>query len=214
MGLNASFDLLLRSDLPLGGLDDLIWKNLVDGAESSTHPWNLGSFSTIWHEDGSSPRPQCRTVVLRDANQTRRSIDFYTDVRSEKIRQLIAGKSFASVSWLFYESKTKIQLRFDGHAEVIDGDEADAIWQHTALDSRASYLSIRPPGERVDEIQPPSTDDRMVSKNESERGRANFRVVRTQVQRIDWLYLRRGNHVRATIDYHGDGRPDSCWVIP
>ncbi|WP_197455701.1 PNPOx family protein [Stieleria neptunia] len=214
MGLQAAFDLLLRSDQPLVELDDLVWQSLRAGANSSDHPWNLGAFSTIDSAHPQFPRPDCRTVVLRHADQQRRTIDFYTDVRSDKIRQLNSGHSPALACWMFYEASTKIQLRLDGTAEVIDGVQADQAWEQTPLVSRSAYLSLRRPGDRFDGPQPPDTGDRTVSQAESERGRANFRIVRTTVRQADWLYLRRQGHVRATIGYGIDGKSDVSWVVP
>lgn len=212
--LQSAFDGLLHSDQPLSGLDDLIWQSLRDGADSSDHPWNLGAFSTIDSAHPQFPRPECRKVVLRHADQQRRTIDFYTDVRSDKIRQLNSGHSPALACWLFYEATTKIQLRLDGMAEVIDGEQADEVWKQTAADSRASYLSIDPPGERVNDPLPPSTADRFVTQEVSERGRKNFRIVRTTVRHADWLYLRRQGHVRSMIDYDASGAIDAFWVVP
>nr|WP_286178068.1 pyridoxamine 5'-phosphate oxidase family protein [Rhodopirellula sp. JC639] len=184
------------------------------GAESSQHPWNLGAFSTIDPRDASSPHPKCRTVVLRHADPSRHAVDFYTDVRSDKVRQLSAAGSPAPACWLFYDPASRIQLRLDGMAEVIDGQQADDVWQQTTADSRASYLSIRPPGERVNDPQPPSTADRFVTAEESERGRQNFRIVRTTVRHADWLYLRRQGHVRSAINYDASGGIDAFWVVP
>ncbi|WP_372898033.1 pyridoxamine 5'-phosphate oxidase family protein [Stieleria sp.] len=214
MAISSAFDQLLQSDQPLAELDALIWKTLCGGAESSQHPWNLGAFSTIDLPDGTIPHPKCRTVVLRHADPPRRAIDFYTDMRSDKIEQLNALGSPAPVSWLFYDPASKIQLRLDGTAEVIDRDQADEAWRQTTPDSRASYLSVRPPGERVNNPQPPSTADRFVTREESERGRENFRIVRTTVRHADWLYLRRRGHVRSVIDYEAAGGIDAYWVVP
>ncbi|QEG02664.1 pyridoxamine 5'-phosphate oxidase [Stieleria maiorica] len=214
MTLSLAFDRLLQSDQPLDGLDALIWNTLLGGAESSQHPWNLGAFSTTDLQRGAIPQPKCRTVVLRHADPRRHAVDFYTDVRSDKVRQLNAAGSPAPVCWLFYDPASKIQLRLDGAAVVIDGDQADEVWRQTTPDSRASYLSIRPPGERVNASQPPSTADRFVTREESERGRENFRIVRTTVRHADWLYLRRQGHVRSAIDYDASGGIDAHWVVP
>ena len=214
VGLSTAFDLQLNSDDPISGMDSLIWNHLSAGAESSEHPWNLGFLSTIDRSTGDVVRPRSRTVVLRDARRQSLTLECHTDVRSEKVRQVTSQPAPSPVSWLFYEASTKIQLRLDGVAEVIDGSEADAAWQRTMLQTRSSYLSIRTPGERYAGHQPPKTDDRNVSQAESERGRAHFRIVRMRVEQADWLYLRRQGHVRAKIDYDAEGRADVYWVVP
>jgi hypothetical protein len=204
----------MESKHPLSGLDSLIWQSLTAGAESSNHPWNLGFLSTIDGFSRDSVRPRTRTVVLRDANRQSLTIDCHTDVRSGKVRQLTAQSQPSPVSWLFYEASTKIQLRLDGVAEVVNDDEADRAWQRTMLETRSSYLSIRTPGERSDGDQAPETDDRFVSQAASERGRANFRIVRMHVIHADWLFLRREGHLRAKIDYDAEGKADVYWVVP
>ena len=214
MQLQSAFDRLLRATEPLSGLDALIWQSLATGSNSSKHPWNLGSLATLEHSRDALARPKCRTVVLRRADRHLLTIDCHTDVRSAKVRQLGSNINASSASWLFYDTTSKIQLRLEGVTEVIDGDEADAAWEQTSLQSRSSYLSIRPPGQRVEESLPPDTSDRLVASQDSERGRSNFRIVRTRVHFADWLYLRHGHHVRATIDYGADGRVEPCWVVP
>jgi len=62
--------------------------------------------------------------------------------------------------------------------------------------------------------QPPDTSDRIVTAAESERGRDNFRIIRTTVRHVDWLYLRRGAHVRAHLDYQASPHESCRWVVP
>lgn len=212
--LSSSFDLLLDSPQPLRELENLIWQHLQAAAGSSDHPWNLASFSTIDSGNDAVARPKTRTVVLREVDHGSLTVDFYTDVRSEKVRQVSRAREASPVSWLFYERSTKIQLRLDGHAEVINDERADAAWMRTTPDNRASYLSIRPPGERHDDPHPPATDDRFVPVAQSSRGRTNFRIIRTTIQHVDWLYLRNQGHVRATIDYDTADEVDVVWVVP
>ncbi len=212
MDLRSAFDLLLDKADPLHGLDDLIWQSLSAGSESAKHPWNIGCLATISNA-ASSVSPRCRTVVLRRVDQPSRIIECHTDVRSEKVEQLGEYQKRSPVSWLFYESSTKIQLRLEGLAEVINGEEADEAWKSTSLQSRAAYLSIESPGSPWSGPLPPDTSDRSVTLLESERGRANFRIVRTKVESADWLYLKREGHVRAKLDYDTGGESAAHWVV-
>jgi hypothetical protein len=97
---------------------------------------------------------------------------------------------------------------------VINGDEADRAWQATPLRSRAAYLSIPTPGAATEGSQPPETSDRQTTLAESERGRDNFRIVRTRVDSVDLLYLREGGHVRAKLSYPADSAVIADWVVP
>jgi pyridoxamine 5'-phosphate oxidase len=214
VGLQSEFDSLLDSPDPLSGLDSLIWDNLTAGSRSFEHPWRLGSLSTIEVAADSSVRPQSRTVVLRHADSNARLVECHTDVRSGKVGQLNQGQSGAEASWLFYEHGTGIQLRLNGLTHVIDGDEADRAWRATPLRSRAAYLSIPTPGEPTQGPKPPDTSDRQTTLAESERGRVDFRIVRTRVDTVDLVYLRRGGHVRAKLSYPTDSAVTVTWVVP
>lgn len=210
MGLRSAFDLLLASKDPLSGMDALVWQSLSGGACSKKHPWNEGTFSTIAMNGTSLTRPKSRTVILRKADRSTLSIDFHTDIRSAKTKQL----DNENVCWLFYASATKIQLRLEGAAALIDGEEADFAWAQTSIRSRSAYLSLASPGTVVTDQHPPDTSDRSVSLSESERGRTNFRIVRTKITSADWLYLRREGHVRAQLIYKDAGVCDGHWLVP
>ena len=212
MGLQAAFDLLLASESALKGLDALIWQSLAAAATSAKHPWTNGCLTTISTIDGERPCPSSRTVVLRRCDVAARTIDCYTDVRSSKVNELESRGG--AVCWLFYHPSTKIQLRLQGSANVVNDKQADAEWETVSLRSRSAYLSVEPPGKAVVNPQPPSTDDRFVEQEESERGRENFRLIRTQVETVDWLYLRQGGHVRASLEYGGKESVQESWLVP
>lgn len=207
MSMATEFDSHLKSR-SLEELDALIWRILADAVSSPDHPWNLAAFSTV----SSTSTPACRTVVLREANSAARTIACYTDVRSQKVDDLHSQKR-PHAAWMFYDRDSKIQLRIEGETQVISGAEADQAWNDTSVESRAAYLSIATPGLVTEERSPPDTGDRIVSRDQSERGRQNFRIVRSDVRHIDWLYLKRDGHMRATINYL-DGQPVARWLVP
>ena len=210
MSLQAAFDLLLGADEPLLELDQFVWQSLSEGVQSKGHPWNEADFATIDITDGAAA-PRSRTVILRGADQASRTLDCYTDVRAGKVTQIQA--SGGEVCWLFYKPTTKIQLRLEGVASIIDGPTADEAWQQTPLQSREAYLSLATPGNAVPGVHPPDTGDRKVSEPSSERGRENFRIVHTRITKGDLLYLRAGGHVRAQFSYSDSGQAHSTWVV-
>jgi hypothetical protein len=214
MGLRSAFDAVLVAPEPLAQLDELIWQSMGAGARSSRHPWNEGVLSTVDVDAGGLPAPRVRTVILRGVDRQSCTIDCHTDARSAKVRQLDYWERKPQASWLFYSSSIKIQLRLEGTAELINDETADEAWNQTSLLSRSAYVSIEPPGLPHDGEQPPSTGDRIVTQLESERGRANFRILRTTIRRADLLYLRRSGHVRAQLDYARPDRVSATWVVP
>ena len=130
---------------------------------------------------------------------------------SEELEKSNLGRN---VSWLFYATDSKIQLRLEGTAVLIDGEEADEAWAQTSTFSRSAYVSIASPGTVAAGGHPPDTSDRVVTPAESERGRTNFRIVRTTVAAADCLYLRQEGHVRARLIYHPSGQCDCQWLVP
>jgi pyridoxamine 5'-phosphate oxidase len=212
MELQAAFDHLLSNESPLDGLDALVWHSLAAGATASKHPWATGCLTTISKSGDEQSFPSSRTVVLRRCDVAARTLDFHTDARSPKVQELECGQ--AAVCWLFYHPSTKIQLRLQGTASVVNDRQTDAAWEAVSLLSRSAYLSFDPPSKAVTGSRPPSTTERFVELAESERGRENFRLIRTQVELVDWLYLRQGGHVRASIAYDEKSSVEASWLIP
>lgn len=212
--MKTEFDSAVRSSEPLKRIDQLIWQHLGDAVRTKDHPWKEGYFSTVAYDASGKARPSTRTVILRAWEAEWRTLDFHTDVRSPKVQQLDSSGGAAPVCWLFYDRSEKVQVRMEGTARVIDGDLADEAWRDTWLPSRSSYLSLAQPGASTPEQTPPDTSDRNVSQQESERGRVNFRIVRTSVESADWLYLRREGHLRASFNYDKGEIKHRHWLVP
>ncbi len=214
MSLRTAFDDILTSLEPLGQLDDWLWQSLLGGVASKRHPWNLGAFSTVEVDRAGLASPRTRTVILRGVNRESRCLDFFTDIRSAKVHQLNEENGLSEVGWLFYRPSTKIQLRLEGSVVAVGIEQEEKAWKTTPLRSRAVYASIEPPGLVRPSTQPPDTSDREVTEVESERGRENFRVIRTVVRSADVLYLRNEGHVRARLDYAAEGSVTARWLVP
>lgn len=212
MDLTSELDQRLGSSEALEQLDSFVWCHLSTALDSREHPWNEACFSTLAVRPGKPSLPKSRMVILRGVDQHERSVDCYTDVRSSKISELDA--SGGGACWLFYRADSKIQLRLEGQATILDGELADRAWRNTPLRSREAYLSLATPGNEVSGSEPPDTSDRSVDEDASERGRANFRIVRTHVVSGDLLYLRRGGHVRARLSCDSNQKPTWRWIVP
>jgi hypothetical protein len=234
MTLRSEFDQLLTQPEPLGHLHHWLWEGLREGAHSKRHAWNAAAFSTLELNDQGIIAPRTRTVIIRKIDSEKRSIDFYTDVRTAKVHQLqvesrlsvLAGiedvqststrpeASNADVCWMFYRPTTKIQVRLEGIAALMSVEEDESAWRLMPLRQRANYSSIEPPGLVLPSSQPPDTSDRELTAMESDRGRENFRICRTVMRNADILYLREKGHVRARIDYLPEGGISAHWLVP
>ncbi|QDV63595.1 PNPOx family protein [Crateriforma conspicua] len=215
--LQADFDDLLSAPRPLESLDSLIWKTLASAADQAGHPWKEAAVATLQTPTQASqtPCPEIRTIILRRVDEDARTIDFHTDLRSPKVDQIRHAGDPSPISWLFYDSSSKIQLRLSGTATVVSGAAAQAAWESVREPARDNYRSAAAPGTFHAGDDPPSDDQRLVQWSEdSDAGRRWFCIVRTTITTADWLYLRRGGHVRASVNYSTTGRSTGRWVMP
>jgi len=204
---HPEFDARLGDDLP-AILDDA-WQRLLAGADSGKHPFHTPVYATV-DEDHT---PDGRVVVLRRADPADRALLCHTDLRSPKVVQL---RLRPRAAWTFYDAPAKLQLRAYGSTTVHDADNlADAQWQASNLSSRRCYLAPRPPGE-PSAVPSPNLPDhvqgRVPTEPETQPGRPNFAVLRTVVDRLDWLFLHHAGHRRARFDWPADGPPEARWL--
>lgn len=191
-------------------LEDLekdCWLRLVNGAIKSRDPFHTPCVATI-----DSGEVNMRTVVLRKALPILRELRFHTDTRSKKWKELAINNS---ISALFYDASSRIQLRIKGKAELhFNNDITDEAWQKTALSSRRCYLTNESPSS-FSAIPTSGLTEKIEQEiftlEESEVGKQHFGIVAIQVQSIEWLWLHHAGHRRAFFDYVNDC---NSWMIP
>ena len=86
------------------------WR-LGAAVRSADHPFRLFTLATV----GPDRYPHARTVVLRGFDPVERSVSFYTDCRSPKVRHM-AGEP--RVALLFYDPTARLQLRIPASARL------------------------------------------------------------------------------------------------
>ena len=191
-------------------LEDLekdCWLRLVNGAIKSRDPFHTPCVATI-----DSGEVNMRTVVLRKALPTLRELRFHTDTRSKKWKELAINNS---ISALFYDASSRIQLRVKGKAELYFNNDITAeAWSKTALSSRRCYLTNQSPSS-FSAIPTSGLTEKIEQENftleESEVGKEHFGIVAIQVESIEWLWLHHAGHRRAFFDYVNDC---NSWMIP
>ncbi|MEM9253633.1 MAG: hypothetical protein AAGB29_14915, partial [Planctomycetota bacterium] len=118
--------------------------------------------------------------------------------------------------WCFYDAGAKLQLRCLGQTTVhVDDALADERWQASALSSRRCYLAPHPPGEPSDAPSPnlpEAVRGRVPDADETKPGRAHFAVIRTVIDRLDWLYLAHDGHRRARFTWSDQGDLAATWL--
>ena len=83
-------------------------------------------------------RPSVRTVLLKGLDD--RGFVFYTNYNSRKARELAqTGRG----SLMFYWRSLERQVRVDGRAEKVDGEESDAYFATRPIESRWSVYASR-----------------------------------------------------------------------
>jgi hypothetical protein len=194
------------------GLGDVlarIWAMLARGAGEPDAAFRTAVLGTVGDAGGA-----LRTVILRFCDPRARVIACHTDRRSAKVAELART---ASAEWLFFEPSARIQVRAAGPTRVeVDGELVERLWRAASPRIRLAYLGEEAPGTAS---AAPTTGipavylERDPSPEESESGRHRFAVVRSRIERIDWVRLGdRSNH-RARFLWR-DEALDASWVSP
>jgi pyridoxamine 5'-phosphate oxidase len=186
-------------------LDDVLanaWQLMEQGVASRRHGFHHAAVATI----GTSGLPRLRTVILRSANSQNNSLQFNTDVRSEKCKDLAMN---ANVSAIFYDEPSRTQVRVEGRASLHKTDElADASWAAAQPMSKINYGIMPEPGRVIDT---PDGFTMPAPQTDVEWAREYFAVVKVQVQHLQWLYLRKGGQCCAVFDLRSGSKH---WTVP
>jgi hypothetical protein len=170
--------------LRLEDIDKDCWQKLAIGAGKPDADFH---FLTLASVDLQS-KPQARTVVLRGVDPVNRVLEFHTDIRSTKWRELANNPH---VTVLGYENKT--QLRMQGTVELHAGnsERAEAAWNLLSARTQKTYAGPAPGTDLSAETYP--------------SGKVNFGVVLCRVNLLDWCLLARDSNQRALISYSAGG---------
>jgi len=176
------------------------WRLLTRGVQDRRSGFHTPAITTI----GLDGAPSARTVVLRHVNETARSIRFHTDMRAPKIEEL---KRDPRIAALFYDFKSKLQLRVNGLATIHEPATPLALqcWEGSQEKSRVCYTQLSPP--RMPLHDPHEGEIR------GSTGLEHFSVVTIEVQKLEWLYLHHEGHRRALFEWR-DGQCHKQWLAP
>jgi pyridoxine/pyridoxamine 5'-phosphate oxidase len=193
----------------LDPLLDGLWSQLENAVTNRRHAFHTPALSTVHELSVAS-----RIVVLRAASRHTRQIICHTDVRSDKVTQILHNPH---VSWLFYDPAAKVQVRAEGLALIHQQDDiAEFSWLRTPPTSRRCYLTMLPPGSSLGEPGtnlPSHLHDRAPDAAESEEGWKNFCVVVSTITHLEWLYLDAHGHQRAGWDWE-NSTWHGAWLVP
>ncbi len=187
-----------------------IKRNLARGVKDRKHDFHTPVFSNINKQNSI----ESRIVVLRNFDAKSMILNFHTDFRSPKIKDLEQNKNSIFV---FYDYKLKVQLRIKTTSSINNQNSiTKEWWEKTKLFSRKCYLTEKAPSS-ITNIPEDGININLQakepSKEESEKGYKNFTVVKNKIREIDWLYLEASGHRRLKVTFDEDTKIFE-WLIP
>ena len=163
----------------------LIYKNikelLLNGEIDRHHPFHTPIFCNL----SKNNFVDSRVIVLRKFDKKNLILNFHTDFRSKKIKDLkINHNSF----FVFYDHKLKIQLRIKTSSVLNNQNEISKFfWHKTRLISRKCYLTKKAPSSQT-KIPEDGIPKKLISKEpnleESNKGYKNLADKLTVVIQI------------------------------
>lgn len=192
-------------------LDDLqrqVWNLLFRATIEHSSPMRTPALAT--KDDRGIPR--VRTVVLRKSETEKRSLYYFTDIRSDKCREL---EHQPQASALFWDPRRHIQLRCTGQIDIHHGDdEAAVFWHDISKHGRKAYATQQAPGTPLSTYTtglPDNWSELDIAATESYQD--NFALLVHRIEGMDALHLERDGHQRA--EFHWESNQwRSSWVVP
>ena len=184
-----------------------IWLMLDDAITNRASQFRIPTFICGDQSDFDG-----RIVVLRKSDQLNNTVQFHSDIRSDKIEKL---KKNPKAAMLFYDKDEKIQVRLKIECVVNYNNEiSKESWSKTQHISRKCYLVDNGPGS--ESASPtsglkPELDNFDFTMEQSEEGYKNFTVIQCKVKSIEWLYLAAKGHRRAKFDLENN---KDTWLVP
>ena len=184
-----------------------IWLMLDDAITNRASQFRIPTFICGDQSDFDG-----RIVVLRKSDQLNNTVQFHSDIRSDKIGKL---KKNPKAAMLFYDKDEKIQVRLKIECVINHNNEVTKeSWSKTQHISRKCYLVDNGPGS--ESASPtsglkPELNNFEFTMEQSEKGYKNFTVIQCKIKSIEWLYLAAKGHRRARFDL--ETKKDT-WLVP
>ena len=184
-----------------------IWLMLNDAITNRNSQFRIPTFICGDQSDFDG-----RIVVLRKSDQQSNTIQFHSDIRSDKIEKL---KRNPKAAMLFYDKEEKIQVRLKIECVVnYNNSITKESWSKTQHISRKCYLVDNGPGSKSKTPTSglkPELDNFEFTMEQSEEGYKNFTVIQCNIESIEWLYLAAKGHRRARFDISNNKQN---WLVP
>ena len=191
----------------LSSIEKDCWQRMMDGVLQSRNQFHHPVVA-----NSNATGVNMRTVVVRDACSVEKTLRFYTDIRTGKWTELQQDQT---ISWLFYDAESRIQIRASGKASLHQNDElANHAWDNVNPSSRKNYSSILSPSAEIILPLDAMQESLAITAKKNEAGRENFGVVVSKVLWMEWLWLNPQCHYKANFMYDKEGEFTGSWLVP
>ncbi|TXD35495.1 hypothetical protein FRC96_10940 [Lujinxingia vulgaris] len=193
---------------PMSRLESLeeVLEHLWAYAERGAHRRDNAMATPIFVTTRQDGAPGARTVILRDV-EPGRALLCHTDRRSGKVQDLQAEPRTV---WVCYDRQIHQQFQFIGRTTIHTDDAlADRMWAEESPDELVFYYKKPRPSEHA---ETPSSAQDFEEVSEAE-ARANFAVVRTEIDAILWQHVHPEGEYRAGFKRQGDQFVGE-WLVP
>ena len=170
---------------------------LEEGVINAKHPFHFFTLATT----GINEVPRLRTVVLRKVGKGL-TLTLYTDKRSRKVTHI---REHNKVCALFYNPEKLLQLKIDGVAYMEDDQKKlQKLWDKMEDSAKLDYITAKEPGAKITDLEQIEYLDNT----------HNFSVMYIQPYKIEYLKLKRPNHIRVQYSLMENGNWDSSYLVP
>lgn len=160
------------------------------------HPFRYFSLASA-----SETKVNQRTVVLREVTE-KKELLIYTDYRSSKIKEFSTNKQ---ASALFYHPKKLLQIQVSGAIQIItSGKEYEKHWNKMQGNSTKDFITALAPG------TPIKNPDEVEYKEDEN----HFCLLKLKTNTIEYLQLKRPNHLRAKFELDENNEWDGQFLNP
>ena len=173
-----------------------IYKDLKGATSHPKHAFRYATFATALNGE-----PYQRTVVLRKVLKNN-NLQIYTDSRSQKIKHLHQNPVG---SMLFYDHKKLTQVIVKGKVVIkTNGKELLQQWSEMQEASKKDYITEKGPGHKIK-----NPDHVSYLENDN-----YFTILELIPDKMEYLQLKRPNHIRATFDKTIEDHWEMSFLVP
>ncbi len=180
-------------------IEKTIWNFFIQGSANKRSYFNSPTIATF-----DNKAQNIRTLILRKAIYSDRTLVFYSDIRTEKVSDIISNNH---VAIHVYDRKKNLQVQCFGKADIIsNSNETKQIWTKLSNISKKNYMSKKKPGTKIKSFL-------LNHIVEQKSAYLNFCIIKISIDRILCLHLSRKGNRKAEFLYKKQ-KFIANWLVP